>query len=109
MSSAGTPQVVAHSSTEVRSSEPSSSSYPSAWARHHSSSWSPASTIALIIPIAKAASVPGSGRRCSSATRAVRLRNGSTTTSRAPFARASSSLRHRCGAVDSGFQPHTIT
>ena len=27
---------------------------------------------------------PGSGRRCSSATRAVRLRNGSTTTSRAP-------------------------
>ena len=35
--------------------------------------------------MASAASVPGSGRRCSSATRAVRLRNGSTTTSRAPL------------------------
>ncbi len=46
---------------------------------------------------------------CSSATRAVRLRKGSTTTMRAPAARASSSLRHRCGAVDSGFQPHTRT
>ena len=31
---------------------------------------------------------PGSGRRCSSATRAVRLRNGSTTTSLAPARRA---------------------
>ena len=65
----------------------------------------PASTIARIIPSASAASVPGSGVRCSSATRAVRLRKGSTTTSRAPARRASRIFRHRCGAVDIGFQP----
>ncbi len=47
------------------------------------------------------------GRTCSSATRAVRLRNGSTTTIRAPLRLASSSSRQRCGAVDIGFHPHS--
>ena len=45
------------------------------------------------------------GVRCWSATRAVRLRNGSITTSFAPFLRAIVISRHRCGAVDIGFQP----
>ena len=58
-------------------------------------------------PSASAPSVPGSGCRCQSATRAVRLRNGSITIRRAPRLRASRMKRHRCGAVESGFQPHT--
>ena len=51
-------------------------------------------------------------RRCPAAGGGARRRagpcgcgTGSTTTSRAPWLRASSSLRQRCGAVDSGFQP----
>ena len=63
--------------------------------------------MARMTPSASAASLPGSGRRCQSATRAVRLRKGSTTISRAPRRRASRMKRHRCGAVESGFQPQT--
>ena len=68
---------------------------------------SPASTTARIMPSASAASVPGIGRRCSSATRAVRLRKGSTTTSRAPLRARVEQLapqvrrgRHRVPAPD---------
>src|SRR3972149_1131835 len=60
-----------------------------------------------IIPSARAASVPGSGRRCRSACSAVRERRGSTTTMRAPFFFASSAKSQPCSLLTAGFAPHT--
>jgi hypothetical protein len=59
-----------------------------------------------IMPSASAASVPGMGRTCRSATWAVRVRSGSMTTTVAPFCLASRMNGHRCRLVTMVFVPH---
>ena len=65
------------------------------------------STITHISPSASAASVPGSGARCSSARSAVRVRSGSIATRCAPFFCAARMNFKRWWPLVSGFVPHS--
>ena len=67
----------------------------------------PMSTTTHSSPSASAASLPGSGARCSSACAAVRVRSGSIATTCAPCLRAASTNFHRWWPLVSVFVPHS--
>ena len=109
ISAASTPVISATRSTGYSARRRRSSSKPRVWRSTYAASWIPSSTITRISPSASAASVPGRGRTCQSAERAVRVSTGSTTTTRAPDRRASVTNGHRCWLVTIVFVPQSTT
>ena len=106
--STSSPHSAAARSTGHSSSRASSSGQPTVCASSHSRSAAPASRTWRISPRASAASVPGSGARCSSERAAVSVRSGSIATTCAPRFCASSTNGHWCRLADSRLAPHRM-